>query len=131
MFATLIATISFQNIVNPPGGVHPPGDIRAGQSVVAEKLRDDYILFLTLNSMFNFIPICATPSLHDSMCLILITLSLTYIVVLDMVTPNHIWDSTKTVFFRILYVWIALIGVVMCRFFCRLVVWVVHIFMKH
>ena len=45
MIAIVITTISFQNVVNPPGGVRP------GQSILAEIFSDEYVLFLKLNSL--------------------------------------------------------------------------------
>ncbi|ESW07126.1 hypothetical protein PHAVU_010G103700 [Phaseolus vulgaris] len=140
MVATVIPTISFQNVVNPPGGV------RSGQSVLAENFPNEYVLFLKLNSLYLISSLTVllflvsglslanrflSSILSLDMYVMLSSLSLTYIVVLSMVTIHHIWDSTKTIFYRILYVWIAVIGLLVLSFFTSVVSWVLNTFIKH
>ncbi|XP_020219592.1 uncharacterized protein LOC109802583 [Cajanus cajan] len=83
--ATVIATMTFQSAMNPPGGVWPPGGVRPpmpiarekikqsqcgqvvcpGQSVLAVVLEDEYELFLIWNTT------CFVSSL--AVCLLLVS----------------------------------------------------------
>lgn len=124
LLATVIATMTFQSAINPPGGIRPAsetGEITCpdtsknitvpcpGEAVLSVLKADTYNSFLYCNT------ICFASSLavclllvsgfplknrffiwffSICMCITLTSLTLTYFFGLQMVTPNDVWDNS-------------------------------------
>ena len=134
--ATIISTITFQNSINPLGGVRPAVESRyvkcpkklngnscPGQSVLAIIYPNEYVIFLISNTicLVSSLTVCLllvsdfplnnrffTWLLSLVMCITLTTLTSTYMIDISMITPYPIWHTTKTMFNNVIYIWFGL-----------------------
>ncbi|CAJ1950859.1 unnamed protein product [Sphenostylis stenocarpa] len=146
LMATVIATMTFQSGINPPGGVLSPDEDNGvkcqnqscpGQSVLALVYPDDYKIFLYCNTIcfVSSSAVCLllvsgfplrnrffTWLLSIGMCVILSTLSLTYLFGAQMVAPG--WNNLLTMYGLIIVVWLILLVLIAIFLFLRLFVWI-------
>ncbi|KAK7381810.1 hypothetical protein VNO80_00357 [Phaseolus coccineus] len=151
--ATIITTMTFQTAINPPGGVRPAtengyvecpknldGNPCPGESVLAIVHPEAYVKFLLSNTIcfVSSLAVCLllvsgfplnhrffTWLLSTCMCITMTSLTLTYMLGADLVTPYPIWHTTKTMFYNVIYIWLSLLGLVTLVLFLRLFVWIV------
>ena len=156
--ATIITTITFQTAINPPGGVRPAtesGELKClenlennpcpGESVLAIVYQEAYVRFLLFNTIcfVSSLAVCLllvsgfplnnrffTWLLSIGMCITMTTLTLTYMIGADMVTPYPVWYRTQTMYSKVIYTWLALLGVIILFLCLRLFVWIVTKCMK-
>ncbi|CAJ1950869.1 unnamed protein product [Sphenostylis stenocarpa] len=149
LMATVIATMTFQSALNPPGGVLPPKDSGVecqnqscpGQSVLALVYPVDYKIFLYCNTIcfVSSSAVCLllvsgfplqnrffTWLLSIGMCIVLSTLSLTYLFGAQMVVPDLLWDNILTMFGKVIIVWLVLLVLIAIFLSLRLFVWIVN-----
>ncbi|CAJ1950847.1 unnamed protein product [Sphenostylis stenocarpa] len=151
--ATIITTMTFQTAINPPGGVRPAtdsGHVKCpdmldvtnpcpGEAVLAVVFPDDYVKFLLWNTIcfVSSLAVCLllvsgfplnhrffTWLLSIGMCITMTSLTFTYMVGADMVTPYPVWSTTNTMFNKVIYIWISLLGLVTLVLILRLFVWI-------
>ncbi|ESW07489.1 hypothetical protein PHAVU_010G134000 [Phaseolus vulgaris] len=151
--ATIITTITFQTAINPPGGVRPateneklkcPENLEnnpcPGESVLAIVYQEAYVRFLLFNTIcfVSSLAVCLllvsgfslnnrffTWLLSIGMCITMTTLTLTYMIGADMVTPYPVWYRTQTMYNKVIYTWLALLGLIILFLCLRLFVWIV------
>ncbi|KAK7381815.1 hypothetical protein VNO80_00362 [Phaseolus coccineus] len=151
--ATIITTMTFQTAINPPGGVRPAtengyvecpknldGNPCPGESVLAIVHPEAYVKFLLSNTIcfVSSLAMCLLlvsgfPLNHRffiwllsiCMCITMTTLTLTYMIGADMVTPYPIWYKTQTMYNYVLYIWLTLVALVTLVLCLRLFVWFV------
>jgi len=150
--ATIVTTMTFQTAMNPPGGVRPAtetGLVKCeqnneyhnpcpGESILAVVNPDAYVRFLLWNTIcfVSSLAVCLllvsgfplnhrffTWLLSIGMCLTMTSLTLTYMIGADMVTPYPVWYTTQTMFNKVIYIWFALLGLVTLVLCLRLFVW--------
>ncbi|XP_014504168.1 uncharacterized protein LOC106764395 [Vigna radiata var. radiata] len=149
LVATVIATITFQSALNPPGGIRPPqenGEVACqglipcpGESVLAYTMAEAYTRFLICNTIcfisssavclwlvsglplnnrfFNWL-------LSIGMCVTISSLALAYMYGAQMVTPQPVWTTSTSMFVIVIFVWLALLGLVVVVHTLRLFVWI-------
>ncbi|KAH1204393.1 hypothetical protein GmHk_16G045360 [Glycine max] len=110
-----------------------------GEAILAVVFPDKYFKFLLWNTIcfVSSLAVCLllvsgfplnhrffTWLLSIGMCLTITSLTLTYMVGAEMVTPYLIWSTTNTMFSKVIYIWITLLGLVTLVLFLRLFVWI-------
>ncbi|XP_014515967.1 uncharacterized protein LOC106773737 [Vigna radiata var. radiata] len=151
--ATIITTMTFQTAINPPGGVRPAtetghvkciptvkGDPCPGEAVLAVVFPDVYIRFLLSNTIcfVSSLAVCLllvsgfplnhrffTWLLSICTCITMTSLTVTYMIGAEMVTPYPVWYTTDTMFNKVIYIWFSLLGLVTLVLCLRLFVWIV------
>ncbi|KAL9304315.1 hypothetical protein ACSQ67_021578 [Phaseolus vulgaris] len=134
--ATIITTITFQTAINPPGGVRPApesgyvectknlnGNPCPGENTIC--FVSSLAMCLLLVSGFPLNNRFFTWLLSICMCITMTSLTVTYMLGADMVTPYPVWHTTKTIFYNVIYIWLALLGLVTLVLCLRLFVWIV------
>ncbi|XP_027939143.1 uncharacterized protein LOC114193514 [Vigna unguiculata] len=150
LVATVIATITFQSALNPPGGVRAAQESGVvgcegmnpcpGKSVLAYTMREDYTFFLIFNTVcfVSSSAVClllvSGLSLNNrffawlfsiGMCITISSLALTYMFGAQMVTPEPVWSTSTTSMFYIAFLlWLALLGLVALVHCLRLFIWI-------
>ncbi|KAM1111109.1 hypothetical protein ACFX13_010491 [Malus domestica] len=152
--ATMISTMTFQAVVNPPGGVWQ-NDVTnsteagctaenictAGTAVLGYVWEDDFVTFIKYNTTSFLASLCVTLllisgfPLHNrlcmwllsmSMCVTLTFLALTYLQVLLLIIPvNGIFDSYRIICKNCFYTWVAFLVIVGVLHTIRFLIWVV------
>ncbi|CAJ1950849.1 unnamed protein product [Sphenostylis stenocarpa] len=152
LVATVIATITFQSALNPPGGVRPAkdggedlvcpanGSPCPGESVLAYTTKDEYSWFLIWNTtcFLSSSAVCLllvsgfplnhrffTWLLSVGMCITITSLTLTYMYGAQMVTPDPVWAASNSMFLKVIYIWTSLLGLVTFVLCLRLFIWIV------
>lgn len=155
LVSTVIATMTFQSALNPPGGVRPGNESGVvqcpensadnnpcpGESILAVLYPDEYKIFLIWNTtcFISSLAVCLllvsgfplnhrffTWLLSIGMCITISSLTLTYMYGAGMVTPDTLWKSTaSSLFEKVIYIWISLLGLVAFVLCLRLIVWIV------
>nr|KYP63660.1 hypothetical protein KK1_018239 [Cajanus cajan] len=155
LVATVIATMTFQSALNPPGGVWPTkeGLVETcssykqvfpnpcpGEAVLAFIKPDNYAVFLFFNTLclVSSLALCLllvsglplnnrffTWLFSIGMCITLTSLTLTYWFAAEMTTPHPVLSATSNMFIVVLYIWILLIGLLTLFLCLRLFVWIV------
>ncbi|CAJ1947800.1 unnamed protein product [Sphenostylis stenocarpa] len=148
LMATVIATMTFQSGINPPGGVLPAKDSGVdcqndscpGQSVLALVYTQDFKYFLYFNTIcfVSSSAVCLllvsgfplknrffTWLMSIGMCIILSTLSLTYLFGAQMIVPDLLWDDITTMFGKVIIVWLVLLVLIAVFLSLRLIFWFV------
>ncbi|WJX92179.1 hypothetical protein P8452_73859 [Trifolium repens] len=111
LVATVIATITFQMALNPPGGVRPAKDDGdTNPDIVACTVQSNDILHLC-----------------PGMCFTLTSLAITYILGVQMVTPDPVWGPAQDFQRKCVYVWIGLMFFLAVLLTLRLIIWVFFI----
>ncbi|CAN6575715.1 unnamed protein product [Malus baccata var. baccata] len=152
--ATMISTMTFQAVVNPPGGVWQSDDTNstkggctadnictAGTAVLGYVWEVDFVTFIKYNTTSFLASLCVTLllisgfPLHNrlcmwllsmSMCVTLTFLALTYLQVLLLIIPiNGIFDSYRSIYKNCFYPWIALLVIVGVIHTIRFLIWMV------
>ncbi|TQD93747.1 hypothetical protein C1H46_020646 [Malus baccata] len=150
--ATMISTMTFQAVVNPPGGVWQNDDTNstgctadnrctAGTTVLGYVWKHDFVTFIKYNTTSFLASLCVTLllisgfPLHNrlfmwllsmSMCVTLTFLALTYLQVLFLIIPgNDIYDSYIIIYKNCFYPWIVLLVIVGVIHTIRFLIWVV------
>jgi len=148
LVAALIASLTFQSAINPPGGVVPAkesGEVQcrnsscSGQAVLALVYPNGYTSFLYCNTVcfVSSLAVCLllvsglslnnrffTWLLSIGMCISLSSLTLTYLFGAQMVVPDLVWGPTTTMFGRVIIVWMILLGLIAFFLSLRLLVWI-------
>jgi hypothetical protein len=159
LVATVIATITFQMALNPPGGVRPAKDdgdtnpdivactvqsddillLCPGEAVLAVIFSDQYQEFLRWNticfiaSLSVLLLLVSGISLNNrfpmwilsiGMCFTLTSLAITYILGVQMVTPDPVWGPAQDFQRKCVYVWIGLMFFLAVLLTLRLIIWV-------
>ncbi|TKY64302.1 mitogen-activated protein kinase 15 [Spatholobus suberectus] len=152
LVATVIATMTFQSAINPPGGVRPAdenGFLKCnqtatnpcpGEAVLAIVKKDIYTRFLYCNTIC-FVSSSAVCLLLVSglpldnrfitwlfsigMCITLTSLTLTYLFGARLVTPNDLWDPLISMFGLVIFIWMILLGLIALCLCLKLIVWIV------
>ncbi|KAM2895201.1 hypothetical protein FF1_010345 [Malus domestica] len=152
--ATMISTMTFQAVVNPPGGVWQ-NDVTnsieadctaenictAGTAVLGYVWEGEFVTFIKYNTTSFLASLCVTLllisgfPLHNrlcmwllsmSMCVTLTFLALTYLQVLFLIIPgNGIFNSYRIIYKNCFYPWIALLVIVGVIHTIRFLIWVV------
>ncbi|KAG4937865.1 hypothetical protein JHK82_045675 [Glycine max] len=154
LVSTVIATMTFQSALNPPGGVRPGNESGVvqcpensadnnpcpGESILAVLYPDEYKIFLIWNTtcFISSLAVCLllvsgfplnhrffTWLLSIGMCITISSLTLTYMTGAGMVTPDPLWNTTNSMFNKVIYIWISLLGLVAFVLCLRLIVWIV------
>ena len=150
--ATVIATMTFQTAVNPPGGVWqefknntvdctPKKNCTAGTSVLGHLGADNYLNFQIWNSMafisslvIMFLLISGFPARYPP-CMWLLNIfifsALTFLLLtfqegMYMVSPSTIKGVAKRISRRLIYIWAFFIGVIILLQIIRILVWIVN-----
>ena len=153
LVSTVIATMTFQSALNPPGGVRPGNESGVvqcpvnkadnnpcpGESILAVVYPDEYEKFLIWNTtcFISSLAVCLllvsgfplnhrffTWLLSIGMCITISSLTLTYMTGAGMVTPDPLWNTTNSMFNKVIYIWISLLGLVAFVLCLRLIVWI-------
>ncbi|KAK7245265.1 hypothetical protein RIF29_40102 [Crotalaria pallida] len=134
--ATVIATMTFQSTLNPPGGVwqentesggykcNAYGICEAGTAVVGYVWSEDYVKFMAFNTISFFaslsvvlVLISGFP-LKNKVIMWILTIAmtiavtfmlLTYMWALGLVTPHHIYNR----FYRLVYIFVGAWGIIL------------------
>ncbi|XP_020219620.1 uncharacterized protein LOC109802613 [Cajanus cajan] len=152
LVATVIATITFQSALNPPGGVRPASDDSddvlchnssdtnpcPGESVLAVIYPDTYERYLFCNTLcfassqaVCLLLVSGFPMNHRfftwllliGMCITLSSLTLAYLYGAFMITPNPVWAETALgMFAAIILIWLGLLGLIALFLSFRLIV---------
>ncbi|XP_047152018.1 uncharacterized protein LOC124823771 [Vigna umbellata] len=150
--ATIITTMTFQTAINPPGGVRPAketGHVECrrsedrnpcqGEAVLAVVFPEDYTRFLLSNTIcfVSSLAVCLllvsgfplnhrffTWLLSIGTCITMTSLTVTYMIGAEMVTPYPLWYTTDTMFNKVIYIWFSLLGLVTLVLCLRLFVWI-------
>lgn len=158
LVATVISTMTFQVAINPPGGVRPATDHTAdviecgenvetcpGEAVLAVVFPGAYKEFLLWNTVcfVASLSVClllvsGIPLHHRfpmwllsiGMCVILTSLTFTYLISVSMVTPDPVWGSATATRRIINRVWVGLLVLVGLFLTIRFVIWVVKFFIR-
>ncbi|KAL2337648.1 hypothetical protein Fmac_012094 [Flemingia macrophylla] len=154
VMATVMATTTFQSATNPPGGVWPTLPITneesvkdqcrhgvcPGYSVLAVVEQDEYERFLIYNTtcFISSLAVCLLlvsgfPLNHRfftwlcsiGMCIIITSLTFTYLSAASMNTPDNLWKEKYFMLGIVIFVWIGLLGLVTFVLSLRLFVWIV------
>lgn len=150
--ATVIATMTFQSTLNPPGGVWQEntqsggykcttyGNIcEAGTAVVGYGWSEDYVNFMTFNTISFFASLCVVLVLISgfplknkvimwimtiAMTIAVTFMLLTYMWALGLVTPHHIYSKL----YRLSYILVGAWGIILVAIgliqTARLVFWI-------
>ncbi|CAJ2632804.1 unnamed protein product [Trifolium pratense] len=149
--ATVIATMTFQSVISPPGSVWQEdtttGDVscprygfcEAGTAVVSYVWSPDYLKFTYMNSVSFFASLCVLLvlisglPLHNQvivwilailMAVAITSMLLTYMWALALVSPNHIFKRLQNLSYYMFMSWIILLAVVSLIPITRIVFWV-------
>ncbi|KAL5059827.1 hypothetical protein RYX36_031431 [Vicia faba] len=149
--ATVIATMTFQSALNPPGGVWQENthrgaytcrtyDIcRAGTAIVGYDWSQAYVIFMSFNTLSFFaslcvvlILICGFP-LHNKVIMWILTIAmiiavtfmlLTYMWAIGLVTPDHIYYNAYRLGFILGGAWGVILLVVALIQIVRYIFWI-------
>ncbi|KAG5043666.1 hypothetical protein AAZX31_03G152100 [Glycine max] len=148
--ATVMATMTFQSALSPPGGVWQGdttqdgfacpdyGFCQAGTAVVGYAWSPDFLKFIFLNSSSFFASLCVMLvlmsgfPLENKVVMRILTflmivaascMLLTYMWALGLVSPNHIYYKTKKLGYLLVGMWAFLLALVILLHASRLVFW--------
>lgn len=150
--ATVIATMTFQSALNPPGGVWQEntrtgaytcasaarGICQAGTAVVGYDWSEDYVKFMTFNTVSFFSSLCVVLVLISgfplknkvimgiltvAMTVALTFMLLTYLWAIGLVTPNHIYYKAYWMGYVYGAAWVIILVIVGLIHVARLVFW--------
>ncbi|XP_045797070.1 espin-like [Trifolium pratense] len=148
--ATVIATMAFQSVINPPGGVWQEdtttgavscpdyGFCEAGTAVVGYVWSPVYLKFIYTNSVSFFPSLCVLlvlisglPLHNKVMVWILVILMVvaitsmlfTYTWALALVSPNHIFNRVQNLAYIMVIIWVFLLIVVSLIPMTRFLLW--------
>ncbi|KAK7381812.1 hypothetical protein VNO80_00359 [Phaseolus coccineus] len=151
LVATVIATMTFQSALNPPGGVRAPKESEGkvvcsddiwpcpGESVLAYTMQKDYTSFLIWNTtcFISSSAVCLllvsgfplnhrffTWLLSIGMCITITSLALTYMYGAQMVTSEPVWEKSTSMFGIVIKIWTALLVLVAFVLCLRLFFWI-------
>ncbi|KAK7355635.1 hypothetical protein VNO80_14895 [Phaseolus coccineus] len=148
--ATVIATMTFQSVISPPGGVwqedtfsgglncSSSGICKAGTAVLAYDLTEEgYVTFATFNTISFFSSLCVVVMLVSglrldnkpmmwmlitALFLALTSMSHTYVSAQRLVTPHHLAHKVDTMNMSLSTIWIIITGVVLLFHVLHLVI---------
>ncbi|XP_028793207.1 ankyrin repeat-containing protein ITN1-like [Neltuma alba] len=162
LVSTVIATITFQSLVNPPGGFIQQGLSQSSSNIEAlnctilsnnksycpgeavssfrsQTLFLRYVIYNTISFISSLsvtlLLVSGVPMknkaliwlLSIGMCITLTTLALAYLVALQIVMPDHIWNdkAASITFSASILAWAGLLVLVLVLITLRFIIWIV------
>ncbi|KAK2406490.1 hypothetical protein QL285_042211 [Trifolium repens] len=148
LMATVIATMTFQMALNPPGGVrsikdeaNPPDSNTAYADTPSDSLHG--VLSCTLGGYF-YLHLCPGEAvlavvysdrfpiwlLVIGMCATLTSLAISYITALVLTTPDPIFEQASNFLVKLVFAWMILLVIIGLCHTLRFFIWVVKYFLK-